>query len=57
MKMSRKALENEITTHITEVTSSLEMAEYADLMRWLSDWAHEKAELADYLPDFDSEEE
>ena len=34
--MSRKALENEITSHITEVTSSLEMAEYAALMRWLS---------------------
>ncbi len=55
--MNRKALENEITTHITEVTGSLEMADYADLMRWLSDWAHEKAELADYMPDFDSDEE
>lgn len=55
--MSRKALENEITTHITEVTSSLEMAEFADLMRWLSEGAHDMAELADYLPDFDSDEE
>lgn len=55
--MSRKTLENKITSHITEVTSSLEMAEYAALMRWLSEWAHEKSELADYLPDFDSEEE
>ena len=48
--MSRKALENEITSHITEVTSSLEMAEYAALMRWLSDWAHEKAALDDNRP-------
>lgn len=55
--MNRKTLENEITAHITEVTSSLEMAEYADLMRWLSDWAHEKAELAEYEPDFDNDEE
>lgn len=55
--MSRKTLENEITSHITEVTSSLEMADYAELMRWLSEWAHEKAELAEYLPDFDSDEE
>ncbi len=55
--MSRKTLEDEIMSHITEATSSLEMAEYAALMHWLSEWAHEKAELADYLPDLDCEEE
>lgn len=54
--MSRKTLENEITSHITEVTSSLEMAEYADLMRWLSDRVREKAELAEFLPDFEEDE-
>ncbi|WP_280120764.1 hypothetical protein [Sangeribacter muris] len=55
--MNRRTLENAITTHITEVTSSLEMAEYAEVMRWLSEWAQEKAELAEHLPDFEEENE
>lgn len=47
---------NEIKQKIKEDTAELSTPEYVELMRELSMWAEEAANLAEYEPDFDTEE-
>lgn len=46
-----------IKSEIKLATVDLDTAAYAEFMRELAAWAEEEAELAEYTPDYDMDEE
>ena len=50
------SLINDIKKQITEATVKLSTPEYVELMRELANWAEDKANIAEYEPDFEMEE-
>ena len=50
------SLLNHIKRQITEATVELSTPEYVALMRELANWAEDKANIAEYEPDFEIEE-
>lgn len=51
------SLINDIKKQITEATVELSNPEYVEFMRELANWAEDKANLAEYEPDFSIDEE
>lgn len=51
------SLINEIKQKIKEDTAELSTPEYVELMRELAMWAEDSANIAEYEPDFNAEEE
>lgn len=51
------SLINNIKQQITEATVELSTPEYVEFMRELADWAENRANIAEYEPDFNTEEE
>lgn len=51
------SLLNHIKRQITEATVELSTPEYVEFMRELANWAEDKANLAEYEPDFNIDEE
>ena len=49
-------IEKQIERSVTELTSSLCISDYVDVMRWLSDWAEGQADAAEYTLDGESGE-
>lgn len=47
------SLINNIKQHITEATVELSTPEYVEFMRDLANWAEDRANIAEYEPDFD----
>lgn len=50
------SLINNIKKQITEATVELSTHEYVEFMRELSNWAENRANIAEYEPDFEIEE-
>ena len=50
------SLINDIKQQITEVTVALSTPEYVEFMRELANWAEDRANIAEYEPDFEIEE-
>lgn len=48
---------NSIRSYIREVTNNIPDSDYIVIMRDLSAWANEQAEIAEYEPDVDCEDE
>lgn len=48
---------NDIKREIKIATAELDMAEYAEFMRSLAEWAEDEASHAEYEPDFTPDEE
>ncbi len=48
---------SKIKQQIAEATVELSTAEYVELMRDLANWAEEKANMAEYEPDYIYDEE
>jgi len=53
----RMSLINNIKQQITEATVELSTPEYVEFMRELANWAEDRANIAEYEPDFNTEEE
>lgn len=51
------SLINNIKQHITEATVELSTPEYVEFMRELANWAEDRANIAEYEPDFNIDEE
>lgn len=51
------SLINEIKQKIKEDTAELSTPEYVELMRELAMWAEDSANLAEYAPDFNLDDE
>lgn len=51
------SLINNIKQHITEATVELSTLEYVEFMRELANWAENRANVAEYEPDFNIDEE
>lgn len=51
------SLINQIKQRIKEETAELSTAEYVELMRELAMWAEDSANLAEYAPDFNLDDE
>lgn len=51
------SLINNIKQHITEATVELSTPEYVEFMRELANWAENRANVAEYEPDFNIDEE
>lgn len=51
------SLINQIKQRIKEETAELSTPEYVELMRELAMWAEDSANIAEYEPDFNTEEE
>ncbi len=51
------SLINEIKQQISEATVELSTPEYVEFMRDLANWAEDKANLAEYEPDFNMDDE
>ena len=50
------SLLNHIKKQITEATVELSTPEYVEFMRELANWAEDRANIAEYEPDFEIEE-
>lgn len=50
------SLINHIKKQITEATVELSTPEYVEFMRELANWAEDRANIAEYEPDFEIEE-
>lgn len=50
------SLINQIKKQITEATVELSTPEYVEFMRELANWAEDRANIAEYEPDFEIEE-
>lgn len=50
-------LAKDIEDYITEATVSLGNEEYAEVLREVAQWCENRAEIAEYIPDFESEED
>lgn len=51
------SLINEIKQKIKEDTAELSRPEYVELMRELAMWAEDAANIAEYVPDYDDDDE
>lgn len=51
------SLINNIKREITEATMELSTPEFVELMRELANWAEDKANIAEYDPDFEDGDE
>lgn len=50
-------LAKDIEDYITEATVSLGNEEYAEVLREVAQWCENRAEIAEYIPDFETEED
>lgn len=48
---------NEAKQVIKEMTCSMENEEYIEFMRELSDWAGSQADMAEFVPDYELEDD
>lgn len=51
------SLINHFKKQITEATVELSTPEYVEFMRELANWAEDKANIAEYEPDFNPDDE